>query len=35
MKIGCGLAGFQESQIEPMFWGSPDNVILPEGWRKR
>jgi len=32
VKIGCGLAGFTEDQIAPMFHGYPDNVILPEGW---
>jgi hypothetical protein len=31
-KIGCGLAGFNESQIIPMFKNIPDNCILPEGW---
>jgi hypothetical protein len=33
VKIGCGLAGFNESQISPMFHGSPKNVDLPTGWR--
>lgn len=33
-KIGCGLAGYQESDIAPMFEGAPSNCILPEGWRK-
>lgn len=33
VKIGCGLAGYNESQIAPMFSGAPDNVNLPEGWR--
>lgn len=32
VKVGCGLAGYTESQIEPLFRGSPENVILPEGW---
>lgn len=32
-KIGCGLAGYQEYDIKPMFSGAPDNCILPEGWR--
>lgn len=31
-KIGCGLAGFTEDQIAPMFKGSPANCILPYGW---
>lgn len=34
VKIGCGLAGYKESEIAPMFAGAPQNVNLPEGWRK-
>lgn len=34
VKIGCGLAGYKEEQIAPMFVGAPDNVILPDGWRQ-
>jgi len=33
-RIGCGLAGYTDSDIGPMFKGSPDNVVLPEGWRE-
>lgn len=32
-RIGCGLAGYTDSQIAPMFAESPLNVLLPEGWR--
>jgi hypothetical protein len=32
-KVGCGLAGYSEVDIAPMFAGSPENCILPEGWR--
>lgn len=32
-RIGCGLAGYTDGQIAPMFRGAPDNCILPEGWR--
>lgn len=31
-KIGCGLAGYREEQIAPMFKNSPNNVIKPKGW---
>lgn len=31
-KIGCGLAGYKEEQIAPMFKGAPNNCKLPEGW---
>lgn len=34
-KIGCGLAGYKEPQIAPMFIGAPENCDLPEGWRSR
>lgn len=32
-RIGCGLAGYTDAQIAPMFAGSPGNCILPDGWR--
>ena len=34
VKIGCGLAGFKEEQIAPLFHYAPSNCILPEGWRE-
>lgn len=30
--IGCGLAGYQREQIEPLFVGAPDNVLWPPEW---
>ncbi len=32
-RIGCGLAGYTDAQISPMFDGAPLNCNLPEGWR--
>lgn len=32
-KIGCGLAGYSEGEIKPMFAGASANCVLPEGWR--
>ncbi len=32
-RIGCGLAGYTDSQIAPMFEDAPDNCHLPRGWR--
>lgn len=32
-KVGCGLAGYKEPQIAPMFSEAPPNCILPDGWR--
>jgi hypothetical protein len=32
-RIGCGLAGYTDSDIAPMFHDAPANCNLPEGWR--
>lgn len=32
-KIGCGLAGYKEHQIAPMFIDAPKNCYLPDCWR--
>ena len=32
-RIGCGLAGYSDLQIAPLFVGCPANVEMPEGWR--
>ena len=34
-KIGCGLAGYQEHEISPMFKEAPNNCDLPDWWRVR
>lgn len=31
-RIGCGLAGYTDDQIAPMFDAAPPNCHLPEGW---
>lgn len=33
-RIGCGLAGYTDPDIAPMFQGAPVNCHLPDGWRK-
>ena len=33
-NIGCGLAGYKESDIAPMFKNSTDNVILSQEFMK-
>ena len=33
VKIGCGLAGYEEYQIRPLFKYTPANCILPPDWR--
>jgi hypothetical protein len=32
-RIGCGLAGYEDNDIAPLFRGASDNCILPAGWR--
>lgn len=32
-RIGCGLAGYTDKQIAPMFINAPVNCILPEEWK--
>ncbi len=32
-RIGCGLAGYRDDQIAPMFASVPKNCNLPKGWR--
>jgi hypothetical protein len=33
-RIGCGLAGYSDDRIAPLFVGAPANVIMPTGFRK-
>lgn len=33
-RIGCGLAGYTDAEIAPLFAEAPVNCHLPEGWRK-
>ena len=32
VKIGCGLAGYEENDIAPIFANAPINCVLPVGW---
>ena len=32
-KVGCGLAGYKESQIKPLFEDVSPNCLLPIGWK--
>lgn len=34
-RVGCGLAGYVDEDISPMFRQAPSNCILPTGWRPR
>lgn len=31
-KVGCGIAGFTEADVAPLFATTPANVIKPAGW---
>ena len=33
-RIGCGIAGFTDDEIAPLFIGAHgvENIVLPEGW---
>lgn len=33
-RVGCGLAGYQNWQIAPMFEGYRPNIIFPNDWMK-
>ncbi|TAM70062.1 MAG: hypothetical protein EPN48_06665 [Microbacteriaceae bacterium] len=33
-EIGCGIAGYAPDEIAPLFAGSPDNIVLPETFRR-
>jgi hypothetical protein len=33
-RIGCGLAGYKNEQIAPMFRGAPDNCIFDISWKQ-
>lgn len=32
-RIGCGLAGYKDADIAPMFEDAPANCELPEEWK--
>lgn len=31
-RIGCGLAGYSDAQIAPLFVDCPANIVKPIGW---
>jgi len=33
-RIGCGLAGYKDQQIAPMFKNFPDNCFFPLEWKE-
>lgn len=33
-RIGCGLAGYKDAEIGPMFAGAPPNCVLPVNWER-
>lgn len=33
-RIGCGIVGYRDDQIAPMFKNAPGNCSLPEQWKE-
>lgn len=33
-RVGCGLAGYRDSDIAPMFKVAPSNCVLPYEWEE-
>lgn len=33
-RVGCGLAGYTDADIAPMFQDAPENCELPPRWRE-
>lgn len=33
-RVGCGLAGYRDEDIAPLFKGAPDNCNLPDEWKE-
>lgn len=33
-RVGCGLAGYKDEQIAPMFFGAPTNCAFSSRWSK-
>ena len=31
-RIGCGIAGFDDLDIAPLFVGAPDNCLFDTAW---
>ena len=31
-RLGCGIAGFTDADIAPMFIGAPKNCMFPQEW---
>lgn len=31
-RVGCGLAGFTDMEMAPLFADAPDNIVKPPGW---
>lgn len=33
-RIGCGLAGFKDAEIAPLFAAGPENCLFDEQWKR-
>ncbi|HYG79813.1 MAG TPA: hypothetical protein VD861_05465 [Pyrinomonadaceae bacterium] len=32
-RVGCGVAGYSDKQMAPLFAGAPENCQLPDEWK--
>src|SRR5215213_4342633 len=32
-RVGCGMAGYSDKQVAPLFAGAPKNCQLPDEWK--
>lgn len=32
-RIGCGLAGYTDREMAPLFKGAPSNCVMPREWK--
>ncbi|MEX3983995.1 DUF4326 domain-containing protein [Paraburkholderia sp. EG287A] len=33
-RVGCGLAGYEDAEVAPMFAAAPSNCCFPEDWKQ-
>lgn len=34
-RVGCGLAGYKDEDIAPLFANPPDNCVMPKEWEEK
>ncbi|HJQ07966.1 MAG TPA: hypothetical protein VJ836_00630 [Candidatus Saccharimonadales bacterium] len=33
-KVGCGIAGYKEADMQVLFVSAPENIVLPADWQE-